>query len=83
MGYDSNVVQVRDVGEIDPALGITDTGDSLLTINGQAGYKLLSTPKFEIAASYGLYQTMHCRLSRFDLGGHTFDAIIYTTADMD
>ncbi|MFI5397132.1 MAG: tetratricopeptide repeat protein [Candidatus Binatia bacterium] len=68
--YDSNVVIAPSDSEVKAAEGISRQADGRSVIAAGGSYFLLDGDAGSVRAQYDLYQSVHFRLTKFDLQGH-------------
>jgi Flp pilus assembly protein TadD len=68
--YDSNVMLAPSDSELKTAQGISRKGDGRAAIEAGGDYVLLDSDVGSVRAEYDFYQSMHFRLTQFDLQGH-------------
>lgn len=68
--YDSNVVLAPSDSELKSAEGISHESDGRAAISAGGDYVLLAGDAGSVRAQYDFYQSVHFRLTEFDLQGH-------------
>jgi Flp pilus assembly protein TadD len=68
--YDSNVVLAPSDSDVKTAEGISHQSDGRVAIAAGGDYVLLDSDIGSVRASYDFYQSVHFRLTEFDLQGH-------------
>lgn len=68
--YDTNVVLAPSDSELKSAEGITREADGRTAISAGGDYTLLDGDAGSVRAEYDFYQSVHFRLTEFDLQGH-------------
>jgi tetratricopeptide (TPR) repeat protein len=68
--YDSNVALAPSDSELKTAQGINRQADGRAVIEAGGDYVLLDSDIGSVRAEYDFYQSMHFRLTEFDLQGH-------------
>ena len=72
--YDSNVVAGPSDSSVPGLPGISGEGDGSTAIAAGGGYKLLDNDYGSLRAEYDFYQSIHFKLTEFDLQGHRLRA---------
>lgn len=70
--YDSNVILNPTGGPLPE--GISHKSDWRAVVSLQGRYKFLKDERTEVSAGYSLYQSLHAKLSDFNISDHVFDA---------
>jgi Tfp pilus assembly protein PilF len=68
--YDSNVVIAPSDSDVKTAEGISRQADGRTVLEAGGSYTLLDSDIGSLRASYDFYQSIHFRLTQFDLQGH-------------
>ena len=68
--YDTNVVLAPSDSDVKSAEGISDESDGRAVVSAGGDYVLLAGDAGSIRAQYDFYQSVHFRLTEFDLQGH-------------